>query len=108
MTKKLSAFEVERLERARVLKELRSKEQVNLQLQFELVSARQKILELSIRLLDLDRHQIADDREKVNVKTATERKEYENDLAAIKKRLKLTGKFGYNPDTYEVITDDQN
>lgn len=106
MPKKLSSLEAERLEYSRVLKELRQKETAFLAQAMERLSDRQKILELQIKNLDIERFLISKDREAVKAKTAQERKDHDALLEQIRKRLKLKGTFGYNPDTLEIIQDE--
>lgn len=106
MSKKLSALEFERMERARLLKELRSKEGESLKLQSELINAQKRILELQISNLELKRRDVIEHQAKVNQKIADDKKQYEDVLTGIKKRLKLKGKFGYNPDSLEVVEDE--
>lgn len=103
MSKKLTSLEFERMEHYRLLKELRAKELAILNLQVDRIADKQRILELMIKNLDIERHSIVSDKEKVNKRAGKERDEYEVILSKIRKRARLTGKFGYNPDTLEIV-----
>lgn len=103
MTKKLTSLEYERMESTRLKRELRSKELLLLSQKAERINDKQHILELMIKTLELERRQVLDDKQTVQANLAKEKQENEELLNGIKKRLKISGKFGYNPDTLEIV-----
>lgn len=106
MSKTLTALEFEKMERARLLKEFRSKEAELIEARAKLVNARQQMLELSIKNLEIERRVINEDRDKLSSQRESDRKAYEEVVEGVKKSHSVEGKFGYNPDTLEIIEED--
>lgn len=105
MTKKLTPIEAEKMERARLVFELRDKESALVAEKRRGLDSKQQILQLMISNLTIERRELNDELEKVQVKKTSEKKAHDEFLATVRKRLKLTDKFGYNPDTLEVMED---
>jgi hypothetical protein len=103
--KRLTSLEFERLERARVLKDLRAKEQECLRLKQQAVKDRRKVLELTARCYDLDDKLLFDELTALETKTRSEKDGYDKLLGEIKERLAIAGKFGYHHETLEIVED---
>jgi hypothetical protein len=104
--KKLTELEFERLEKNRaILNGIEGEVKLEKQRLSE-VDLRQKILELMIANLNVERLGLSKNITGLNERKMREKSHHEEVLAKIKKRLKIKGAFGYNPDTLEVILND--
>lgn len=91
------------MEHARLLIALREAETALIAEKRKGVDARQQILQLTIANLTVERRALHDEMEKVKSNRNSEKDEHELFLASVRKRLKLPGKFGYHPDTLEIV-----
>jgi len=103
MSKKLSPIEAAKMEQARLLIALREAEAALITEKRKGLDARQQILQLTIANLALERRALHDEMEKVKANRNAEKESHETFLASVRKRLKLPGKFGYHPDTLEIV-----
>ena len=103
MTKKLTPLEAEKMEKARLLLELREKELLLVNSEHKALDHRQQILQLMISNLTIERHAANDKKAEVLASKERDKKVHDEFLASVRKRLKLVGKFGYNPDTLEIV-----
>jgi len=104
--KRLTQLEYERLEKLRLLQEFRGKENQILALRERSIADRKAVLEMSIKNLGLERLEIERECQKVTAALANDKQEHTTLLEDIRSRLGIEGKFGYNPDTLEIVQDE--
>ncbi len=101
--KELLPIEFERMEKERLTRELRDKERDYVRLKIAGLQDKKKILELMGRCYATDEKLAHDDLAAIEAKCAAEKTKHEAFVSTIRERLGLEGRFGYNPDTLEVI-----
>ena len=99
----LTPLEFERLEKARLQSELRQKDSLVLRLKLSSLKDKRKILELTSRCYDLDEKLLSEELATLDSQAVLEKKAHEGTLQEIRARLGITGRFGYDPDTLEVV-----
>jgi hypothetical protein len=105
--KKLLEVEFERMEKARVLRELRAKEVALVDLKAKFLDAQEMILKLQVKCLEIERRVCADDRDTISGRKRMDAEAAEENMSKIKERLSIKGRFGFDPDTLEVIEDEE-
>lgn len=101
--KALTQVEFERMERYRLLKEMRALENKNLNLRIALIEAQKKVVATSF---EKEAVAIISEQNALRVKQDAEENERKELMAAVRDRLQIGDKpFGYNPDTLEIVFD---
>ena len=103
MPKTLLPDEALRMERARILLDLREKELALVAERRKGCDYRQQACQLMITNLTIDRRDLNDEHEKTLAKKLSDQKTHEEFLATVRERLGLLGAFGFNPDTLEIV-----
>lgn len=101
--KKLTKEEFLELELLHAKSDIMNREKVILELRKELIDMKKSLLvyankEMEVNLVDLDKTLSA-----LNKKAEDGKKERESSIGKVKKRLKIKGRFGYDPDTLAVL-----
>ena len=92
-----------RMERARILLELREKELALVAEKRRGCDSRQQVFQLMLTNLTIDRRELNDEHEKTLARKLSDQKVHEEFLATVRERLGLLGAFGFNPDTLEIV-----
>jgi len=77
-----------------------------LNLKMENLTLKESQSQLILKDIGHQRKDIIDDRSKLSKERADLQKKYEDFVESVRKRLKIKGNFGYNPETAEVILDE--
>ncbi len=101
--KKLDKVEFFELELSQANAEILKKEHQILDLKKQLSQSRQATLKYVMKELDVERLDINNELKSLNVKVEKQKKIESLCIADIRKRLKLSGRFGYNSDTLEIL-----
>lgn len=101
--KVLTQTEFERLERYRIESDLRKKEFEYLEAKNQHIIDRDLIINLMHKNLEVDRMKLEKERETLAIATQRTKQDREKTLKAVKDRLSLTDRFGYDPDTLEIV-----
>lgn len=100
--KKLKQSEYLELELEHLMVDAVEKDKEIAQLKMDLAHSRMSTLKYMIKELQMEKVQLADDLQNLSKKREAQTKKRSALLDKIRKRLKLSGKFGYNPDTLEI------
>lgn len=101
--KLLTALEVAQMDHYSLLKEYRRKERECVSARQATVEDKKAIAQLSIRCFESDAEKLAEEMKAVEKRSLQDKEKQEALLSGIRERLGLTGRFGFNPDTLEVI-----
>jgi len=103
MTKKLTEVEFERLERGHALKALRARELELCKLREEKIKERENFLKASLSLLQVERQDVAKNRNQVIAAIKSDEESNNAVKKAICERLKISEPLQYDEDTLEVF-----
>jgi len=103
LVKTLTEIEYEQLERYRALEELQKSRQDCIKYQTDIIELKKINYDLAIKALSVDKFVISENKKQIDNETikVMAKKNIIHDV--IRKRLSLNGKFGYNPDTLEIV-----
>lgn len=101
--KLLTALEVAQMDYYNLLKELRAQERENVTARQECVANKKSMAQLSIRLFENEAEKLTGELKAIEKRSLQDREKQEALLTDIRGRLGIDGRFGFNPDTLEVI-----
>jgi len=105
-SKKLTELEALKLEQSALVAEFRLKEKENLDLQDKIIFLKKENLSLRIQSLDSSKVQSNENRKALEEQTKLDLAKTKELHSDIKKRLDIEAdRFGYNPDTLEIVLD---
>lgn len=103
MTKKLTEAEHALIEKNHLQKKLCEKDEEILQYKLQHINNQKHILELQSRLLESQKQQISEERKAIEHNKSQADQAKNDHMDAVRERLGLSGRIGFNPDTLEVL-----